>query len=258
LSGDENAVINFKYFLHVGHIPCFENLKIAPDGVDLEWPPTLALRRLRVQNMEDASSPNGGASHIIFDLVLDPDKSESEKQLGSTRDRATSDHLHESKENIDPILKPLDLGPRGKAFRFSGEWSISSNDFESGACQAQDFQEHVQKRLIITNPFPSSITYITFSFRICDVLRALHHRPSDPQKARFPFSVIFRVQQQYERVLFKKKWMFGELSWKIMVGGLCGSEEFNREILDPLPGWTRVVALGELRLSNSGRLKVFV
>jgi hypothetical protein len=76
LSGDENAVINFKYFLHVAHIPCFENLNIAPDGVDLEWPPTLALTKLQVRNMEGASSPNGGASHRIFDSVLDPDESE--------------------------------------------------------------------------------------------------------------------------------------------------------------------------------------
>jgi len=52
--------------------------------------------------------------------------------------------------------------------------------------------------------------------------------------------------------------MNGELSWKVMVGGLYGSEEFNREILDPLPGWTRVVALREIRLNNAGRVQVFV
>ena len=52
--------------------------------------------------------------------------------------------------------------------------------------------------------------------------------------------------------------MNGELSWKVIDGGLCGSEEFNREILDPIPGWTRVVALGRLRLNNLGRVQVFI
>ncbi len=52
--------------------------------------------------------------------------------------------------------------------------------------------------------------------------------------------------------------MNGELSWKLIVGGLCGSEEFIGEILDLLPDWTRVVALGKLRLTNAGRVQVFV
>jgi hypothetical protein len=63
---------------------------------------------------------------------------------------------------------------------------------------------------------------------------------------------------QIQLSVIHQKWMNGELSWKVIVGGLCGSEEFNREILYPLPGWTRVVALGELRLNNNGRIKVFV
>jgi hypothetical protein len=122
-----------------------------------------------VRNMESASSANEGASRRIFDSILDPCESESESQLGSTRDRATSGRRQESRESVHSILKRLDKGPRGKAFRFSGEWSISNTNFESGACRAQDFQEHVQKRLVTTIPY-TSINYIIFSYRRGDML----------------------------------------------------------------------------------------
>ena len=118
--------------------------------------------------MESASSANEGASRRIFDSILDPCESESESQLGSTRDRATSGRRQESRESVHSILKRLDKGPRGKAFRFSGEWSISNTNFESGACRAQDFQEHVHKRLVTTIPY-TSINYIIFSYRRSDV-----------------------------------------------------------------------------------------
>ena len=195
--------------------------------------------------MESASSANEGASRRIFDSILDPCESESESQLGSTRDRATSGRRQES------ILNRLDKGPRGKAFRFSGEWSISNTNFESGACRAQDFQEHVQKRLVTTIPY-TSIYYIIFSYRRGDVLAC--------NSTNSTVAVLGYIQSSETLQLraIHQKWMNGELSWKVMVGGLCGSEEFTSEIIDPLPGWTRVVALGTLRLNNAGKLQVFV
>ena len=198
-----------------------------------------------------------GASSAIkklesdFDAVFGPDELESESPLGP----ATSDQRHVSKECTDQgctdaSRKRQELGPRGRAFRFSGEWSISSNDFDSGACRAQAFQEHVERRLVGSNPF-SSVTYITFSFRRGDVFGG---------SMKNTVSILGYIQSSMQiqlRVIYQK-WMNGEFSWKVMVGGLCGSEEFNREILDPLPGWTRVVALGKLRLNNAGKLQVFV
>jgi len=79
-----------------------------------------------------------------------------------------SDQQHVSKECTDPKRKRREFGPRGNAFRFSGEWNISNNNFEASACRAQDFQEHVERRLVGSNPF-SSVTYIIFSFRRGDV-----------------------------------------------------------------------------------------
>ena len=210
-----------------------------------------------MRNMESASSANEGASRRIFDSILDPCESESESQLGSTRDRATSGRRQESRESVHSILKRLDKGPRGKAFRFSGEWSISNTNFESGACRAQDFQEHVQKRLVTTIPY-TSINYIIFSYRRGDVLAC--NSPSNIGSTNSTVAVLGYIQSSETLQLraIHQKWMNGELSWKVMVGGLCGSEEFTREIIDPLPGWTPVVALGTLRLNNAGKLQVFV
>ena len=207
--------------------------------------------------MESASSANEGASRRIFDSILDPFESESESQLGSTRDRATSGQRQESRESVDSILKRLDKGTRGKAFRFSGKWTISNTNFVSGACRAQDFQEHVRERLVTTNPY-TSINYIIFSYRRGDVFAC--NSPSNIGSTNSTVAVIGYIQssETLQMKAIHRKWMNGELSWKVIVGGLCGSEEFTREIIDPLPGWTRVVALGELRLNNAGRLKVFV
>ena len=208
--------------------------EFAEDGVNLEWWPTLALLRLQVRNMEFTSSANEGVSRQIFDFCLDPHESES--QLESTR------------------VKRLE----GKAFRFSGEWSISSMDLMSnGVCIAQNFQEHVQTRLVSTNPIPSSIYYITFSYRRLKVFECTS--PSNAGSIESTVSVFGYIQSSKQiRLSSIQKWMNGELSRKIMVGGLCGSEEFTRQIIDPRPGWTRVVALGELRLNNVGRVQVFV
>ena len=207
--------------------------------------------------MESASSANEGASRRIFDSILDPFESESESQLGSTRDRATSGQRQESRESVDSILKRLDKGTRGKAFRFSGKWTISDTNFVSGCCRAQDFQEHVRERLVTTIPY-TSINYIIFSYRRGDVFAC--NSPSNIGSTNSTVAVIGYIQssETLQMKAIHRKWMNGELSWKVIVGGLCGSEEFNREIIDPLPGWTRVVALGELRLNNAGRIKVFV
>ena len=206
--------------------------------------------------MESASSANEGASRRIFDSILDPFESESESQLGSTRDRATSGQRQESRESVYSILKRLDKGPRGRAFRFSGKWTISNTNFESGACRAQDFQELVTKRLVTTNPY-TSINYIIFSYRRCDVF-AFNSPSNIGSNSTVAVLGYIQSSETLQMRAIHQKWMNGELSWKVIVGGLCGSEEFTREIIDPLPGWTRVVALGELRLNNAGRLKVFV
>ena len=115
------------------------------------------------RNMEDASTAKKKLESD-FDSVFSPDELGSESPLR----RATSDQRHVSKECTDqgctdPIRKRRDFGPRGRAFRFSGEWNISNNNFEASACRAQAFQEHVVRRLVGSNPF-SSVTYITFSF----------------------------------------------------------------------------------------------
>ena len=119
------------------------------------------------------------------------------------------------------------------------------------------FQEHVKERLVTTIPY-TSINYIIFSYRRGDVFA--YNSPSNIGSTNSTVAVLGYIQssETLQMRAIHQKWMNGELSWKVMVGGLCGSEEFNREILDPLPGWTRVVALGELRLNNAGRLKVFV
>ena len=207
--------------------------------------------------MESASSANEGASRRIFDSSLDPCESESESQLGSTRNQATSGRRQESRKGVHSILKRLDKGPRGRAFRFSGEWTISNTNFESGACRAQDFQEHVQERLVTTNPY-TSINCIIFSYRRGDVFAC--NSPSNIGSTKSTVAVLGYIQssETLQMRAIHQKWMNGELSWKVMVDGLCGSVEFTREIIDPLPGWTRVVALGKLRLNNAGRLKVFV
>ena len=118
--------------------------------------------------MESTSSANEGASRLIFDSILDPFESESESQLGSTQ--ATSSQRQESRESADTILKRLDKGPRGKSFRFSGKWTISNTNCAGRkiSCRAQDFQEHVQERLVSTIPY-TSINYIIFSYRRGDV-----------------------------------------------------------------------------------------
>ena len=207
--------------------------------------------------MESTSSANEGASRRIFDSILDPFESKSESQLGSTHDRATSGQRQESRESVDSIRKRLDKGTRGRAFRFSGKWTISNTNFVSGACRAQDFQEHVRERLVTTNPY-TSINYIIFSYRRGDVFAC--NSPSNIGSTNSTVAVIGYIQssETLQMKAIHRKWMNGELSWKVIVGGLCGSEEFTREIIDPLPGWTRVVALGELRLNNAGRIKVFV
>ena len=212
-----------------------------------------------MRNMEGASSANGGDSRRIFDSILDPFESESESQLGSTRDRATSGQRQESRESVDSILKRLDKGPRGKSFRFSGKWTISNTNCAGRkiSCRAQDFQEHVQERLVSTIPY-TSINYIIFSYRRGDVFAC--NSPSNIGSTNSTVAVLGYIQssETLQMRAIHQNWMNGELSWKVMVGGLCGSEEFNREILDHLPGWTRVVAFGDLRLNNAGRLKVFV
>ena len=211
-----------------------------------------------MRSMEGTSSANEGASRRIFDSVLDPDESELESKLGSTRDPATSDQRHETGGCINSIRKTQDLGPRGMAYRFSGECSISGFNFESSACRAQDFLEHVEKRIVSSNPFSSSITYIAISVKRSDVFACTS--PSNIGSTKSTVSVLGYIQssRSIQLRVIHQKWMNGELSWKVMFGGLCGSEEFNREIIDPRPGWTRVVALGELRLNNVGRVKVFV
>ena len=145
--------------------------------------------------MEAASSANEGSSRRIFDSILDPYESESESQLGSTRDPATSDHRLESKECTDSIRKLRDLGPRGKAFRFSGEWTISSLDFESGACRAQAVQEHVEKRLVCSNPF-SSVNFITFSYRKGDVFACTS--PSNVGSTKRTVSILGYIQSSMQ------------------------------------------------------------
>ena len=157
----------------------------------------------------------------------------------------------------DPNRKRQELGPRGRAFRFSGEWSVSSNDFHSGACRAQAFQKHVERMLVGSNPF-SSVTYITLSFRRGDVFACNSMLNGGSMKNTVSILGYIQSSMQIQLRVIHQKWMNGELSWKVMFGGLCGSEEFNREIIDPRPGWTRVVALGELRLNNVGRVQVFV
>jgi hypothetical protein len=143
------------------------------------------------------------------------------------------------------------------ASRFSGEWSISSTDFESGPFRAQGFQEHVQKRIVISNPFSSWITYITVSFKRSDVFACTS--PSNIGSTKRTVSILGYIQssKSIQLVSIHQKWMNGELSWKVVVGGLCRSEEFTREILDPLPDWTQVVAMGKPRLNNAGRVQVF-
>ena len=54
----------------------------------------------------------------------------------------------------DPIRKRRDFGPRGNAFRFSGEWNISNNNFEASACRAQaelslDEESDLSKGIVI-------------------------------------------------------------------------------------------------------------
>ena len=241
------SVLNIHYF------SLFENLNISRDGVDLKWRPTLALIRLKVRNMEGASSANKSCSRQMFDSVFGADELESGSQLGPSM----SDQQHVSKECTDPIRKRRELGPRGRAFRFSGEWSVSSNDFYSGACRAQAFQEHVERRLVGSNPF-SSVTYITFLFRRGDVFACNSTLNGGSVKNTVSILGYIQSSMQIQLRVIHQKWMNGELSWKVMLGGLCGSEEFTREIIDPLPGWTRVVALGKLRLNNAGKLQVFV
>jgi hypothetical protein len=61
------SVLNIYYF------SLFENLNISRDGVDLKWKPTLALNpliRLKVRNMEGASSANKSCSRQMFDSVF--------------------------------------------------------------------------------------------------------------------------------------------------------------------------------------------
>ena len=200
-----------------------------------------------------------GASSAIkklesdFDAVFGPDELESERPLWP----ATSDQRHVSNECTKPICKPRKLGPRGRAFRFSGEWIISSNDFESSACRSQAFEEHVHRRLVGSNPF-SSLTNITFPYRKGDVFAC--NSALNIGSTKHTVSIVGYIQSsnQIQLRVIHQKWMNGELSWKVIDGGLCGSEEFNREILDPIPGWTRVVALGRLRLNNVGRVQVFI
>jgi len=110
--------------------------------------------------MEGASSGiKKLGSDFDFDAVFGPDELESESPLG-------------------PATSKRQLGPRGTAFRFSGEWSVSSNDFHSGACRVQAFQEHVERRLVGSNPF-SSVTYNSltspFHFEEEIILRAIPH-----------------------------------------------------------------------------------
>jgi hypothetical protein len=207
--------------------------------------------------MEDASSAMKKLESD-FDSVFGPGELGSESPLGP----ATSDQRHVSKECTDqgctdPKRKRQELGPRGKAFRFSGEWSISSNDFHSGACRAQAFQEHVERRLVGSNPF-SSVTYITFSFRRGDVFACNSTLNGGSMKNTVSILGYIQGSMQIQLSVIHQKWMNGELSWKVMPGGLCGSEEFTHEIIYPRPGWTQVVALGELRLNNVGKLQVFV
>jgi hypothetical protein len=121
------SVLNIYYF------SLFENLNISRDGVDLKWKPTLALNpliRLKVRNMEGASSANKSCSRQMFDSVFEPDELESGSELGPSM----SDQQHVSTECTDPIRKRRELGPRGSGCRFSGEWNISNNNFEASAC----------------------------------------------------------------------------------------------------------------------------
>ena len=161
-----------------------------------------------------------------FDAVLGPDELDSESPLG-------------------PATSKRQLGPRGRAFRFSGEWIISSNDFPSGACRAQAFQEHVERRLVGSNPF-SSVTYIIFSFRRGDDFACISTLNAGSMKNTVSILGYIQSSMQIQLRVIHQKWMNVELSWKVMFGGLCGSEEFNREIIDPRPSWTRVVALGDV------------
>jgi len=177
-------------------------------------------------------------SDFDFDAVFGPDELESESPLG-------------------PATSKRQLGPRGTAFRFSGEWSVSSNDFHSGACRVQAFQEHLERRLVGSNPF-SSVTYITFSFRRGDVFACNSTLNGGSMKNTVSILGYIQGSMQIQLSVIHQKWMHGELSWKVMPGGLCGSEEFTHEIIYPRPGWTQVVALGELRLNNVGKLQVFV
>ena len=109
--------------------------------------------------MEGASSANKAVLAEFLIRFLSQMNWNLEVSWGPTM----SDQQHVSKECTDPKRKRREFGPRGNAFRFSGEWNISNNDFEASACRAQDFQEHVERRLVGSNPF-SSVTYIQ-SFR---------------------------------------------------------------------------------------------
>ena len=150
--------------------------------MDLKSWPTLALLRLQLQNMEGASSAIKKLESD-FDSVFGPHELESDSQLGP----AMSNQLHVSKECTDqdctdPLRKRQDLGPRGKALRFSGQWSVLINDFESGACSLvagrRPFRNMFRKGLSAQIHFHMSLTS-PFHIEKVIFLRAIQHQTSD-------------------------------------------------------------------------------
>ena len=141
---------------------------------------------------------------------------------------ATSNQRHVSKECTDPVRKPRDLGPRGFAFRFSGEWSISLNDFESSACCLQGAS------------FSGKYSYKACRLKsifIC--IKGMHW--SSTQTSRFrPKRICVQILRRME-YLSKRFWVEclllagRKLFRKIFIQGLSAQIHFHLSLLSLFP-----------------------
>ena len=168
-------------------------------------------------------------------------------------DAENRENSHPNISNEYGTLRKRVQDLRGMAFRFSGKCTDFTFSDGSQLDRIHELNTKIGNRLLATkdahDPL-NSITYVVLSY---DISRL----SSSAETCDIP--VIGYIQSAKQvRAKTLKQWMGNELEWKLVPGGLCGSSEFTREILNSSDEWVKYTVYGKLGLNNLGSKEVLV
>ena len=153
--------------------------------------------------------------------------------------------------NVDRIYRNRDRGLRGKAFRFNGKVTGFTFSDNSRHGRIREFNTKLGDRLVVTMQAQEPlqwISYVVFCYEIS-------YLSSSAETCDIPVTgYIQSTKQVYKKAL--QTWMGNELEWQLVPGGLCGSAEFTKDIVESGEELVKYTVHGQLGFNVFGRREV--